>query len=171
VSEGQRGIDELLHSLIGQSMGRSTVMIERGPVSFFADAVLSRSPIYRSPEAAAGAGLPAIPAPPTFPIAMESWGKFAEDQPADAGSSTALGEVLGPLMAQGGIILHGEQEFVYERPVVVGDVLDGESRVVEAYQKESKGHTMTFIVTETAWVDHGTGEPVVTSRNNIIHRA
>ena len=39
-----------------------------------------------------------------------------------------MAEVLGPLMAKGGIILHGEQEFTYHRPVFAGDVLVGEGR-------------------------------------------
>jgi acyl dehydratase len=82
-----------------------------------------------------------------------------------------MGEVLGPLMAKGGLILHGEQEFIYHRPVYVGDVLSGEGTVTDAYSKESKGKTMTFIVTETVWKDDKTGEPVVTSRFNVIHRA
>jgi acyl dehydratase len=82
-----------------------------------------------------------------------------------------MGEVIGPLMAKGGLILHGEQEFVYHRPVYVGDVLSGEGSVVDAYTKESKGKTMTFIVTETVWKDDRTGEPVVTTRFNVIHRA
>jgi hypothetical protein len=54
--------------------------------------------------------------------------------------------------------------------VVVGDVLRGEGTIVDAYAKESKGKTMTFVVTETVWADSETGEPVVTSRFNIIHR-
>ena len=49
-------------------------------------------------------------------------------------------------MAKGGLILHGEQEFIYHRPVQVGDVLVGEGKITDAYQKESKGRTMTFIV-------------------------
>ena len=81
-----------------------------------------------------------------------------------------MGEVIGPLMAKGGIILHGEQEFIYHRPVFVGDVLEGEGHVVDAYAKESKGKTMTFLVTETVWRDEATKEPVVTSRFNLIHR-
>jgi uncharacterized protein YrrD len=52
----------------------------------------------------------------------------------------------------------------------VGDVLTGEGKVVDVYAKESKGKTMTFIVTETVWRDEATGEPVVTSRTNILHR-
>jgi hypothetical protein len=48
--------------------------------------------------------------------------------------------------------------------------LEGKGLVVDAYQKESKGKTMTFVVVETAWSDIATGEPVCTSRMNIIHR-
>ncbi len=162
---------ELLESIIGQPTGRSTVVVERGPVSFFADAVVDPNPIYKDPAAAQAAGLPAIPAPPTFPIAMEAWGKFAELQPEDAPSGSPLLKILGPLMAKGGLILHGEEEFIYHRPVLVGDQLVGDGKVVDAYQKESKGKTMTFVVTETTWVDAKTGDPVVTARFNVIHRA
>lgn len=170
MSDAVTSDEELLKSIIGKPTGRSTVVVERGPVAFFASAVLERSPIYRSPEAAAAAGLAAIPAPPTFPIAMESWGKFEEIQPAGPQPLNPMATVIGPLMSRGGLILHGEQGFVYHRPVMVGDVLEGEGKVVDAYQKESKGKTMTFVVTETEWKDKRTGEPVVTTRFNVIHR-
>jgi N-terminal half of MaoC dehydratase len=73
-------------------------------------------------------------------------------------------------MASGGLMLHGEQEFTYHRPIVVGDILTGGGRIADAYQKESRGRIMTFLVTETEWVDERTGEPVVTSRFNLLHR-
>jgi hypothetical protein len=82
-------------------------------------------------------------------------------------------ELMGKLREKGGIILHGEQEFIYHqpgRPVLAGDVLYGEATVTNAYEKESKGKVMTFIVTETVWKDRATGEPVVTSIFNLIHR-
>lgn len=163
--------DELLKSIIGQRTSKATVVVERGPVTFFADAVLEKSPVYRDPAAAEAAGLPGIPAPPTFPLVMENWGKFPEIQPDDAPSGGGVTMAMAKLMSGGGLILHGEQEFTYHRPVVVGDVLVGEGTVVDAYRKESKGRTMTFIVTETNWVDEKTGEPVVTSRFNVLHRA
>jgi hypothetical protein len=171
VSEAAVNDEELLKSVIGKSTGKSTVAVERGPVAFFAAAVLEKSPAYRTPEAAAEAGLPAIPAPPTFPIGMEFWGKYAEIQPPGKQPVNPMATVIGPLMSRGGLILHGEQEFIYHRPVLVGDVLEGEGKVVDAYQKESKGKTMTFVVTETEWKDQKTGEPVVTTRFNVIHRA
>jgi acyl dehydratase len=171
VADGAASQEEVLKGIIGQPTGKSKVIVERGPVQHFADALLSTSPIYHSPEAARQAGFGNIPAPPTWPFAMEFSGKFEEMQPADAPTGNPLATALGPLMAKGGLILHGEQEFLYHRPVEVGDVLVGEGSITDAYQKESKGRTMSFIVSETNWRDEATGEPVVTARFNLIHRS
>jgi hypothetical protein len=171
VADDAAAIEDVLKSIIGEPTGKSTVVVERGPVQHFADALLSTSPIYHDPEAARKAGFDDIPAPPTWPFAMEFSGKFAEMQPADAPTGNPLTKVLGPLMANGGLILHGEQEFLYHRPIQVGDVLIGEGSISDAYQKESKGRTMTFIVSEMNWREEATGEPVVTARFNLIHRA
>ncbi len=171
MDEDAASIEDVLKGIIGQPTGKSKVLVERGTVQHFADAVLSSSPVYHNPEAAKSAGFDAIPAPPTFAFAMEFSGKFEELQPKDAPTGNPLGTAVGPLMAKGGLILHGEQEFIYHRPVQVGDVLVSEGKIVDAYQKESKGRTMTFIVQETNWSDDKTGEPVVTTRFNLIHRA
>ena len=80
-------------------------------------------------------------------------------------------QIIGNLMKSGGLVLHGEQEFTYHRPLVVGDVLLGEGKVVDVYEKDSKGKTMTFLVTENAFRDEKTGDPVVTTRMNLIHRS
>jgi acyl dehydratase len=130
-------MEDVLKGIIGQSTGKAKVVIERAPVQHFADAVLSTSPIYHDPAAAKAAGFANIPAPPTFPFAMEFSGKFEELQPADAPTGNPLMKALAPLMAKGGLILHGEQEFLYHRPVQVGDVLVSEGKVTDAYQKES----------------------------------
>ncbi len=71
--------------------------------------------------------------------------------------------------AEGGLVLHGEQEFVYHKPVQVGETLHHEGKIVDLYSKESKGKTMTFLVMENVFTDDG-GEPVVTERFNLIHR-
>ena len=91
---------------------------------------------------------------------MEFAGKFAEIQPADAPTGSPLMKAVGPLIAKGDLILHGEQEFIYHRPIEVGDVLVSEGKITDAYQKESKGKTMTFVVQETNWTDDKTGEPI-----------
>ena len=162
--------EDVLSKIIGKPTGTTVVTVERGQLALFAHAVKDESPIYRDPRAAAEAGLAGIPAPPTYPFVMGNFGVYPELQPEDGITGNPMAEVLGPLMAKGGIILHGEQEFTYRRPVFAGDVLVGDGTVVDAYQKESKGKTMTFVVVETAWSDKTTGEPVCTSRMNIIHR-
>ncbi len=80
-------------------------------------------------------------------------------------------EIIGSLMAKGGMVLHGEQDFIDHRPVVVGDVLTCEGKVTDLYSKESStGKVMTFLVTEDVYSD-AAGDPVLTSRMNLIHRA
>jgi acyl dehydratase len=159
-------------SVIGKPTGASQVTVERGPVANFARAVLDENPVYQSPKAARAAGFASIPAPPTFSFAMQYWGKFAEDQPADpTGGENPMRKLMGELFGKGGLVLHGEQEFEYHRPLVVGDVLVGEGRITDVYEKESKGRTMTFIVTETVWCHEKTDDPVVTERFNLIHRS
>lgn len=159
-------------SAIGKSTGAWRITVERGPIATFAAAVKDENPIYRDADAAAKASFDGIPAPPTFSFALQFWGKFAEQQPDDpTGGKNPMHDVMADLMSKGGIVLHGEQEFQYHRPIVEGDVLFGEGTVVDLYEKESKGKTMTFVVMETTWRDDDTGEPVVTERFNLIHRA
>lgn len=158
-------------SVIGKSTGSSKVVIERGPVAVFADAVKDSSPLYRDPRAADTVGLRAIPVPPTYPFVMGHWGTFPEIQPEGGGqTASGMGEVLGRLLAGGGLLLHGEQAFEYHRPVVVGDVLVGEGKITDAYEKLSGSSTLTFVVVETLWRDDATGEPVVTARTNLLVR-
>jgi len=159
-------------SLIGTPTGRSKITVERGPVSNFAKALKDENPIYQSPEAAKQAGFKNIPAAPTWGFAMAHWGTFSEQQPEDTTKGrNPIMEIIGGLMQKGGLILHGEEEFEYHRPVVVGDVLEGEGKVVDIYEKESKGKTMTFVVTENVFKDTKSGKPVLTTRMNLIHRS
>lgn len=154
----------------GTELPPQTVVVERGPVSVFAQAVTDDNPVFQDPRAAADEGFDAIPAPPTWPMAMHHWGAFPELQPEGADAEHPMWQIIGELMEDGGLILHGEEEFVYHRPVQVGDVLTSSGRVSDVYTKESSGGTtMTFVVTETDWHDED-GEPVVTEIRTILHR-
>ena len=158
--------------IIGKETGRARVQVERAPLAGFARAVKDENPVYHDAQAAKAAGFDGIPAPPTFGFAVEFWGRYAELQTGlQAIEGNPMFEVIGKLMSRGGLVLHGEQEFEYHRPIVAGDVLRSEGKVVDAYEKESKGKTMTFVVSETVWSDDKTGEPVLTARFNLIHRA
>jgi acyl dehydratase len=156
---------------IGKPTPPQTVVIERGPVSNFAKAVQDHSPVYADPRAAAEAGFAAIPAPPTYDFAMHHWGAFPEEQPEGAGASHPMLEVMGELLANGGLILHGSQEFAYHQPLTVGMKLTSHGTVKDIYSKQSSGgKTMTFVVTETEWRDEQ-DQPVVTSTMTVLHRA
>ena len=157
-------------SIIGAPTGAFRVTVERGPVQNFAAALHDENPIYRRVDAARAAGLRDIPVPPTYPFIMGFWGTF-EDQPTDPTEGrNVMSEVMGQLFQKGGIVLHGEQEFVYLSDVCVGDVLLGEGHVTDIYEKESRGSTMTFLVMETVWRNEATREPAVTTVFNLIHR-
>ncbi len=159
-------------SLIGRSTGRRRVVVERGPVAVFAEAVKDPDPVYRDAAAAREAGFSSVPVPPTFPFVMAHWGALADLQDAGSGGEreAALLEVLAPLLRAGGLLLHGEQEFEYHSPILVGDVLTGEGRVADVYEKETPGATMTFVVTETTWRHDSSGEVAVVARSNTLVR-
>ena len=157
-------------SVIGQVSARRVVAVERAPVSVFAKALKDRSPIYRDAREAAAAGFESIPAPPTFPFAMPFWGEYPELQDGlEPVGANPMWEVMGKLGP--GLILHGEQEFEYTRPVMVGDVLEAEDVLSDVYERETETHVMTFVVTESKWKVRGTAEHVVTARFNLVHRA
>lgn len=159
-------------SIIGKSTGAYKVRVERGPVSYFAAAVQDDNPIYRDPKAAGDAGFDAIPAPPTFSFAMQHMGRFDEEQPPDpSAGQNPMHSVMGDLFSEGALILHGEQEFDYHRPIQVGDSLVGEGKILDVYEKESSSAVMTFVVVETTWRDESSNQPVVTERFNLIGRA
>ncbi|TMK55376.1 MAG: MaoC family dehydratase [Actinobacteria bacterium] len=158
-------------SQIGKPTSAVRSRVELGPVDFFARAVCDENPVYHDPEAAKAAGFNNVVAPPTFTFALNHMGRAGETQPPDpTGGQSPFGALVGGLMQGGGLILHGEQEFEYRRPIQVGDVLVGEGKILDIYEKESKGAVMTFIVVETAWRDEASGEAVVTERFNLIHR-
>jgi hypothetical protein len=158
--------------VVGRPTGKSTITVERGPVTQFADSVTESSAIYKRRDVAQSSGFRDIPAPPTYFFSGAGhWGAFPEDQPSDANpESSPTMEIIGALMAKGGMVLHGEQDFEYHQPVCVGDRLHREGKVVDLYTKESGGRTMTFLVTEDQYRNDA-GDLVLVSRMNLIHRS
>jgi hypothetical protein len=151
----------------GKVIAKSEVVIERSPVENFARVLKLDDEIFFNPEEARLKGFSNIVVPLTYPFVMDFWGKFVELQPAFT-PEISLGSILGPLIAKGGLILHGEQEFIYHKVLTVGDHLRGESIVKDIYQKPTRDKTMTFVVTQTAWVDLS-GNPCVDVISNVIH--
>jgi peroxisomal enoyl-CoA hydratase 2 len=136
-----------LTELKGQETGTQKVVIERGPVRVFAEALGDTDEVYNGDEALV---------PPTFPFVMSYWGSL--------GTGGAAGLPIDRLRGPGRAILHGEQAFEYQRWPKVGDVLDGTTVITDVYEKErSNGGKLEFYVTETDWKDADSGDPVVKS--------
>lgn len=53
-------------SIIGSSTGRQRIVVERGPVSKLASAVLDDNPVFHDGAAAKAAGLDGVPVPATW---------------------------------------------------------------------------------------------------------
>src|SRR5580765_2597502 len=133
-----------LTELKGRQLGTQRVVIERGPVRVFAQALMDNDPTYTADGA---------PVPPTFPFVMPYWGSLGE--------GGAAGLPIENLRGKGRAILHGEQEFIYHS----GDTLVGEGSISDVYEKEkSSGGKLEFYVTETTWKNERTGNPVVTTK-------
>jgi peroxisomal enoyl-CoA hydratase 2 len=136
-----------LTELKGQEAGTQKVVIERGPVRVFAQALGDDDDVYGGEDALV---------PPTFPFVMSYWGSL--------GTGGAAGLPIDRLRGPGRAILHGEQAFEYERWPKVGDVLEGTTVISDVYEKErSNGGKLEFYVTETDWKDATSGDPVVKS--------
>src|SRR3954465_6248243 len=101
---------------IGKPVAPSTIVIERGPASNFAKAVKDDNPIFQDPNTAKAAGFDTIPVPPTYGFAFANWGQFPELQSEDSSrEANPMMKVIGNLMKSGGLVLHGEQGFVYHQ--------------------------------------------------------
>jgi acyl dehydratase len=112
--------------------------IERGHIRRFVEAIGDPDPIYVDEEAARAAGHERIPAPPTFATAL---------RPADPREGMEIDWKK---------LLHGEQEYRYERPLYAGDRITVVGRIAEAYVKEGKAGAMDMLVTEAIGSDdHG----------------
>ena len=136
-----------LKAQIGESVSTvENLEIEAGKVEEFARALRDDNPVFQDKEAARETGYEDIPAPLTFTrVAYFPRYRPDEDIGADLGFDLGL---------QTENVLHGEQEYEYERPPVVGDVLSGTTTLVDVYQSEGRrGGTMTFCVYETEFHD------------------
>jgi acyl dehydratase len=101
--------------------------VEAGKVAEFATALRDDNPIHHDPAAATEREFDAVPAPLTF--TRTSY--FPRYRPE--GISGIQGFDLG---FDEQYTVHGEQAYEYERPLVVGDVLTGDTTVLDAFERD-----------------------------------
>tara|TARA_R110000868_G_scaffold350693_2_gene612006 strand:+ start:5352 stop:5795 length:444 start_codon:yes stop_codon:yes gene_type:complete len=141
-------------SFIGLETKPRSVDVEKGQLAFFAHATGEKNPIYFDEAAAKAAGHPAIPAPPTFLFCLGTMAPGDEN-------------VMGKLGVDIGRVLHGEQQFTYEKPIYAGDTITMTTKITDIYDK--KGGALDFIVQDTQ-AQNQKGEKVGVARTVIVVR-
>jgi hydroxyacyl-ACP dehydratase HTD2-like protein with hotdog domain len=126
-------------ALIGSTSELLTIEIERGAIRKFAQAIGDSNPAYRAGDIA----------PPTFPTT------FRVDLPG--------------LDLPRARVLHGGEEYVYERPIRAGDRITCVRRIVDTYVKKGNSGTLNFLVSEQEGRD-AAGNLVYRSRSTVIVR-
>ena len=116
---------------IGHKLSPSVLPIERTRLQFFATAIGETNPVYTDAVEAQAAGYADLPAPPTFLFAAE----------LDSGATVRLMDDLQIPLTK---LLHGEQSFIYHRPVCVGDTITVLSEIADIYDK--KNGALEFVV-------------------------
>lgn len=130
-------------------------IVERGKIHEFANAILDDNPHYHDLEAATRDGLPSVVAPLTY----SSVASYFADRAGPGGAMSGLDMRY---------VLHGGQEWIFERPIFAGDVLTAEPGGSSSYEKEGKrGGTMKFIESETVYRDQS-GEIVLRGKSTLI---
>ena len=137
----------------GKSFPPYEFRVERGKIKEFADAVGDEDPVYRDADYAAKTPAGGIVAPPTF------LRTFLYEPRTSA-------EALK--VKDWSYIVHGEQEFEYFAPIVAGDVLTAQERIVSVTEKESRrAGKLQIAVIETTFHNQR-GEKVQVARRTLV---
>jgi acyl dehydratase len=126
--------------------------VGRAKIAEFADAIGDPNPVYRDPAAAAALGHADVIAPPTFPILLTF----------DAAKALIEDPALGLDFSR---VVHGDQRFVYARPVRAGDRLV--TTVTVENIRSAAGNDMITSRSDVTTVE---GEHVVTGYSTLVAR-
>ena len=134
--------------LIGQWSTPVENLIEKGAVRKFAQAIGDANPLYVDEAYAQGTRYGRLLAPPTFSRTFD------------------YGVVEGLVVPTDGLI-HGEQQFHYERPLYVGESFWCSYRIADTYTRSGSLGKMIFLIYEQKGVS-ANGDTVFTSKSTVI---
>jgi acyl dehydratase len=126
--------------------------VSRVKIAEFADAIGDPNPLYRDRAAAQAAGYPDVIAPPTFAIVIS----MAGSAPAVADPGLGLNYAM---------VVHGEQRFEYDRPLMAGDVVTAQATISDI--RDAGRNVMLSTKTEISTAD---GEHVCTAHSTLVER-
>lgn len=138
----------MFEDVIGKRSEMVLNEVERGAVKKFAEAIGDPHPLYVDREYGQKSRYKNNIAPPTFPRAFD-YGTIKDLQLPEAG------------------LIHGEQEFEYKRPLVVGESLQCFSEVENYAEKQAKSGKLGFLTIKNTGEDEVGGE-VFTSQTVIV---
>lgn len=122
----------------------------------FATAVGEDNQVFFDPKVAQRQGFPGPLAPPTF-TTTQIFQVPRDERERRLGANLDYARVL-----------HGEQEFIYERLPIAGETLHGTMRIARDFTKEGKrGGSMRFVTYESTFTD-ADGELVLTANYTLI---
>ncbi|MFV8829509.1 MaoC family dehydratase N-terminal domain-containing protein [Alkalihalobacterium sp. APHAB7] len=138
----------MFKEFIGKRSNKVKNVVERGAVKKFAEAIGDLHPIYIDEEVGQQSRYKANIAPPTFPRVFD------------------YGEIEGFNLPNVGLI-HGEQVYHYERPLLVGEEINCFVEVVNYVEKAGQSGSMGFL-TFNRYGEDLDGNPIFTERMVVI---
>lgn len=133
---------------IGKQSNKVKNFVERGAVKKFAEAIGDLHPIYFDEEVGEKSRYKKNIAPPTFPRTFD------------------FGVIEGLNLPNKGLI-HGEQTFHYERPLLVGEETYCFSKVKSYFEKKGNFGEMGFLVLESYGEDLA-GNAIFSSTSTVV---
>jgi acyl dehydratase len=138
----------LFSDQVGKRSTRVKNVVERGAVKKFAEAIGDLHPIYFDEETGRNSRFQNNIAPPTFPRTFD------------------YGVIEGLNLPNKGLI-HGEQTFHYERPLMVGEEILCYSEVKKYFEKKGNFGEMGFLVLESFGKDLA-GNTIFSSTSTVV---
>jgi len=138
----------LFSDQVGKRSTKVKNVVERGAVKKFAEAIGDLHPIYFDEETGRNSRFQNNIAPPTFPRTFD------------------YGAIEGLKLPEKGLI-HGEQTFHYERPLLVGEEIVCYSEVKKYFEKKGNFGEMGFLVLESFGEDLA-GNTIFSSTSTIV---
>jgi acyl dehydratase len=138
---------------VGRTSPPTLNEVEKGAIRRFAEAIGDFNPVYYDEEYARAAGYPTVVAPPTFPACFHS--------------AADLRELLGVGIKS---LLHSEQSYDYERPILAGDRIFVATRVADVQERMGPSGRMDVAVIEDEGRDEE-GNLVFRARRTLVVRA
>lgn len=133
---------------VGKRSTKVKNVVERGAVKKFAEAIGDLHPIYFDEETGRNSRFRNNIAPPTFPRTFD------------------YGVIEGFNLPNKGLI-HGEQTFHYERPLVVGEEILCYSEVKKYFEKKGNFGEMGFLILESFGEDLA-GNTIFSSTSTVV---